>query len=139
MSFEWFVVMDEHEDLSLSVYRASQVQDNGLLQLNNFGRDPTTIHNGSAKKTSSFNQQLFIGVHPKFPRPTKFFCRLHELVARILAMRGGAEVYQDFEDEDEYTDPIKYSEAPMPFEEKVDYLMFNNTAGTLFHEPITDL
>jgi HNH endonuclease len=138
-SFEWFVVMDEHEDPTCSVYRASQVQDNGLLQLNNFGRDPITIHNGSAKKTSSFNQQLFIGVHPTFPRPTKFFCRLHELVARILAMRGGAEVYKDFEDEDEYTDPIKYSEAPMPFEEKVDYLMFNNTAGTLFNEPITDL
>jgi hypothetical protein len=72
-----------------------------------------------------------------YARPAKVFCRLHELIARILLfMRGGAEMYHDESEVDEVVDPIRYEE-PMPVVEKVDYLLFGRSSGNMFQNGLT--
>eukprot|EP00842_Homolaphlyctis_polyrhiza_P001412 jgi/Hompol1/2271/HPOL_005925-RA len=88
---------------------------------------------GSERMTSSYNQPLFVGTHQTYARPTKVYCRLHELVALILHIRGGAEYYQDDSDDEyeyEYVDPIR-CEEPIPLAEKINNWMAGNSNETL--------
>ena len=128
-NFEWFIIMEENGDPNLNVYRASQVEDNGLLKEWSTGRKPASIVNGDIVMTSSYNQELFIGKNLDL-RPTKFFIKLHELLARILYMRGGAEYYQDESDYEEEIDEIRLPGIQMDYIEKVQNYL-NNSSQTL--------
>ncbi|KAJ3060181.1 hypothetical protein HDU99_006038, partial [Rhizoclosmatium hyalinum] len=96
-SFEWFVTMEQNMDPKLSVYRATEIKDTGLLGIFSMGREEAT-NNGSFRRISSFNQVLFIGTSQ--PRPAKVFLKLHELISRIVHMRGAAEPNEEDADDD---------------------------------------
>jgi hypothetical protein len=132
-NFEWVITVEESEDPSHNVYRASHVEDDGLLAIVCTARKTvSTEADGSFQLTSSYNEPLFIGTPEVYARPAKVFCRLHELIARILLfMRDGAEIYQDESEDDEVVDPIRYEE-PIPVVEKVNYLLFGWSSGTMF-------
>jgi hypothetical protein len=88
-----------------TVYKAMQVEENGLLKCSNTGRfvykdDETIVLN------SSYNQPLFIG--NAHPQPGEMYVRLHELMARIFKMRGQAGYYQ-IDSDDEY-EPVYNAE-----------------------------
>ena len=95
--------MEENVDPNLNVYRAMQVEENGLLKKLNTGRASASVGNGNVVMSSSYNQELFIGIN-SHPRPTKRFVKLHELLARIIHLRGSAEFYQDNSDDEKEID-----------------------------------
>ncbi|KAJ3073080.1 hypothetical protein HDU98_002286 [Podochytrium sp. JEL0797] len=69
-------------------------------------------------------QPLFIGTG--CARPAKVFVKLHELISRIVHMRGGAEdLTSDIDDEDEEVDALGDMEA-MTLKEKVQQLQTQN-------------
>jgi hypothetical protein len=111
-AFEWFVTKENGSDGNI-VYRAMQVEDNGLLKEKNTGR--TEMHEfmgiDGVWKTipitiSSYNQPLYIGNSQ--PQPGEIYVRLHELLARIFKMRGQANYYE-IDSDDEYQ-PVDNSE-----------------------------
>ena len=127
-NFKWFIIMEENGDPNLNVYKASQVEENGLLKAWSTGRIQL-LENGAMLINSSYNQELFIGKNLD-SRPTKFFIKLHELLARILYMRGGAEYYQDESDYEEEIDEIRLPGIQMDYIEKVQNYL-NNSSQTL--------
>jgi hypothetical protein len=66
-AFEWFVVVETGSDGN-TIFKAMQVEDNGLLKRPNIGR---FIYNGEdiIFLTSSYNQPLFIGNGGGHPKP----------------------------------------------------------------------
>ena len=97
--FKWFIVMEENEnDPNQNIYRAMQVEGTGLLRALNTGRPQDDQQNNIIGLNSSYNQPLFIGT--LHPRPAKLYIKLHELLARIIYMRGGADHFQV--DNDDY-------------------------------------
>jgi len=110
-AFKWFVVMDTVD--GKSVYKAMQVEEDGLLDHNWLCRW-TALENGLYNKLSSYNQTLFIG--GMYPRPDQANVRFHEFLARIFHLRGHPEYYNyDSDDElefdwiyDKYGGNIKY-------------------------------
>ena len=103
-AFEWFVTMENGSDGNI-IYRAMQVEDNGLLKEWNTGRKVLLSPSGF-DLVSSFNQPLFIG--NSHPQPGEIYVRLHELLARIFKMRGQA-TYYEIDSDDEY-EPVDNSE-----------------------------
>jgi hypothetical protein len=104
-AFEWFVTLANGSDGNI-IYRAMQVEDNGLLKERMTGRTPATIVNGEVVFSSSYSQPLFIG--NSHPQPGEMYVRLHELLARIFKMRGQANYYE-IDSDDEY-EPVDNSE-----------------------------
>ena len=87
------------------VYKASQVEENGLLRQPNAGR---FIYSGNeiVGLRSSYNQPLFIG--NTHPQPGESYVCLHELLARIFKMRGQAGYYEiDSDHEHEPVDNLQ--------------------------------
>jgi hypothetical protein len=122
--FSWFITMDEDG----TTYRASQVEDNGLLQRRDTRRE-VELPNGDVRVSSSFNQPLFIGVG-SHPCPSKVYVRLHELLARIIFMRGGSEYFKDDTDDDDES----LVQESMGYEEKVRMFLTHQSLSdsTLF-------
>ena len=118
--FKWFITVDnlEETDPLQNVYRASQVEDRGELNKINTGRFIEL--KGITPETSSFGKELFIGSgvvdgKPNIPRPSKQFVKLHELLSRIIYIRGGAEecLYdsgEEFEDIKVYANDVGYKD-----------------------------
>jgi hypothetical protein len=106
--FEWFVVMETGADGN-TIYKAMQVEENGLLKERNTGRE-LKLENGGFMRVSSFNQPLFIGNGGGHPKPAEIYVRLHELLARIFKMRGQAGYYlYDSDDEECEVDMVKHT------------------------------
>ncbi|ORY39974.1 hypothetical protein BCR33DRAFT_740640 [Rhizoclosmatium globosum] len=82
-------------------YFARQVVDNDLLADIDTGRSPVTVVNGEPIYSTSLNQVLFIGRLTAYDLPEMKFVKLHELIARILHARGGAEELQKCLEEDD--------------------------------------
>jgi hypothetical protein len=79
------------------IYKATQVEENGLLKMIHTGR-MVPFTDKYYTWESSYNQPLYIGTnHP----PAEAYVRLHELLARIFQMRGSAKYY-DYDSEDDY-------------------------------------
>jgi hypothetical protein len=107
-AFEWFVVMETGADGS-TIYKAMQVEDNGLLKEWTTGRK-VSLATGGFDLTSSYNQPMFIGNGGGHPKPAEIYVRLHELLARIFKMRGQAGYYQyDSDDEECEVDMVKHT------------------------------
>jgi hypothetical protein len=96
-AFNWFVTMETGID-GKTIYRALQVEENGLLKKPNAGR---FVYKGEdiVGLTSSYNQPLFIG--NTHPQPGFIYVKLHEMLARIFKMRGQADYYE-MDSDDEY-------------------------------------
>ena len=111
-AFEWFVIMETGID-GKTVYRAMQVEENGLLREMNTGRAAMKAYmemDGSRVvnipiTVSSYNQPLFIG--DSHPQPGFIYVKLHEMLARIFKMRGQAGYYE-IDSDDEY-EPVDNS------------------------------
>ena len=104
-AFSWFVAMETSPDGSI-VYKASQIEENGLLIEKYTGR---FVYSGNeiVGTRSSYNQPLFIG--NTHPQPGELYVRLHELLlARIFNMRGQAGYYE-IDSDDEY-EPVDNSD-----------------------------
>ena len=103
-AFNWFVTMETGIDGS-TIYRAMQVEENGLLKKPNLGR---FIYNGEdlIGISNSYNQPLFIG--DSHPQPGFIYVKLHEMLARIFEMRGQAGYYE-IDSDDEY-EPVDGSD-----------------------------
>jgi hypothetical protein len=109
-SFDWFVVMETGSDGNV-IYKAMQVEENGLLGNRFLGR---FVDEGEAiagigsyyRIDSSYNQPLFIG--NTHPQPGEMYVRLHEMLARIFHMRGYA-AYYEIDSDDEF-DLVDHSE-----------------------------
>ena len=96
-AFDWFVTMETEIDGN-TIYRAMQMEENGLLKKPNLGR---FIYNGEdlIGISTSYNQPLFIG--DSHPQPGLIYVKLHEMLARIFKMRGEAGYYE-IDSDDEY-------------------------------------
>ncbi|KAI8898212.1 hypothetical protein BC833DRAFT_590694 [Globomyces pollinis-pini] len=103
-AFEWFVTTENGSDGN-TIYRAMQVEENGLLKLKNTRRE-VSLDTGGFDLLSSYNQPLYIG--NSHPQPGEIYVRLHELLARIFKMRGQADYYE-IDSDDEY-EPLDNSE-----------------------------
>jgi hypothetical protein len=119
--FEWFILMEEREEpLELP---KSRMMD--------FCEDICTGRrgpNGGFDILSSFNQPLFIGTN-SFPPPSKIHVRLHELLAQIFHLRGGAEDLVDDSDDD---DVSLVQESAFGYQLKVDFFLgFQSMSTTL--------
>ncbi|ORY30736.1 hypothetical protein BCR33DRAFT_772127 [Rhizoclosmatium globosum] len=126
-NFQWFITMEENMDPNMSVYRATEVNDTGLLGIFSMGREEAT-DNGCFRRISSFNQVLFIGTSQ--PRPAKVFLKLHELISRIVHMRGAAEPNEeDTDDDQEEIDSLLEMEE-MSVEEKVHRFITSQASAT---------
>jgi hypothetical protein len=123
-AFNWFVVMETSPDGSI-VYKASQVEENGLLRERNTGRE-FELENGAFLRISSFNQPLFIG--NTHSQPGELYVRLHELLARIFKMRGQAGYYEI--DSDEEYEPVDNSEIITKIAARQDSLQTLNNQKT---------
>lgn len=89
---------ENEEDANLNENRAMQVENDGLLDLLTTKRIVFNNAGDVIEQISSYDQKLFIGTNI-WARPKKLFVKLHELVARIVHMRGGAGLYNDDWDE----------------------------------------
>ena len=110
-AFEWFVTMETGID-GKNIYKAMQVEENGLLKERNTGRE-IELENGGFVRVSSYNQPLFIG--DSHPQPGFIYVKLHELLARIFKMRGQADYYE-MNSDDEY-DPIQCTEKLVKYKQ----------------------
>jgi hypothetical protein len=110
-SFDWFVTMETSID-GKNIYKAMQVEENGLLKKLTTGRP---IYNGEdiVGVSSSYNQPLFIG--DSHPQPGVIYVKLHELLARIFKMRGQADYYE-MDSDDEY-DPVQCTEKLVKYKQ----------------------
>jgi hypothetical protein len=125
VAFSWFVAIETSPDGSI-VYKASQVEENGLLKQPNTGR---FVYSGNeiVGMRSSYNQPLFIG--NTHPQPGELYVRLHELLARIFKMRGQAGYYE-IDSDDEY-EPVDNSDIITKIAARQDSLQtLNNQTET---------
>jgi hypothetical protein len=99
-----------------TIYKAMQVEENGLLNSQNTER-VLTVHEIAGRRfketMSSYNQPLFIG--DSHPQPGFIYVKLHEMLARIFKMRGQAGYYQ-MDSDDEY-DPILCTEKLVKYKQ----------------------
>ena len=89
-AFDWFVTMETGID-GKTIYKAMQVEENGLLKERFTGRE-FELENSGFMRVSSYNQPLFIG--DSHPQPGFIYVKLHEMLARIFKMRGQAGYYE---------------------------------------------
>jgi hypothetical protein len=110
-SFDWYVTMETSID-GKNIYKAMEVEENGLLKEWNTGRR-ISLSSGGFDLISSYNQPLFIG--DSHPQPGFIYVKLHELLARIFNMRGQSDYYE-MDSDDEY-DPIQCTEKLVKYKQ----------------------
>ena len=81
--FKWFISTDDDTISDSTVYKANEPGNEKVLFKNGMVR---MNHNG--QYTSTANKALFIGTGV---RPSKVYIKLHELICRMLHMRGKAD------------------------------------------------
>ena len=124
-AFNWFVTMETGVDGKI-IYKAMQVEENGLLNSQNTER-VLTVHEIAGRRIketiSSYNQPLFIG--DAHPQPGFIYVKLHEILARIFKMRGQAGYYE-LDSDDEY-DPVRCTEKLFKYkQDSSKTLIFEN-------------
>jgi hypothetical protein len=119
-NFLWFIRLEEGTTPNENVFIVTQVQDNGLLgSSQNLGRHP--MINGE-RYTSSFNKKMFVGLETQaYKRPDRLFLKIHELVSRILHMKGGVEEKDMFDNDDDESERSLINSKQMDLEEKLRY------------------